>query len=66
MKNLVLGYIQAPDHKKKEVLHLISKILEFTSDELEQASSGSNKTKGWLAGLWKTAPPSEFRQSEVL
>ena len=36
MKNLVLGYLHAPDHKKQEVLSLISKILGFTQEELDQ------------------------------
>lgn len=65
MKNLVLGYVHAADHKKNEVLHLISKILEFTDDELDQAVSGHSKGRGWLAGLWKTTPTSGPPQSEV-
>ena len=36
MKNLVLGYLHAPDRKKQEVLSLISKILGFTQEELDQ------------------------------
>ena len=36
MKNLVLGYLHAPDRKKPEVLGLISKILGFTPEELYQ------------------------------
>ena len=36
VKNLVLGYLHAPDRKKQEVLSLISKILGFTEEELDQ------------------------------
>lgn len=36
VKNLVLGYLHAPNPKKPEVLRLISKILGFTSEELHQ------------------------------
>ena len=36
VKNLVLGYLHAPDRKKTEVLSLISKILDFTQEELDQ------------------------------
>ena len=36
MKNLVVGYVQAPDRKKSEVLNLISKILDFSPSEIQQ------------------------------
>ena len=36
VKNLVLGYVQASDHKKPEVLKLIAKILNFSPHELQQ------------------------------
>ena len=36
MKNLVLGYVQAPDRKKPEVLNLIAKILDFSPSEVNQ------------------------------
>ena len=36
MKNLVMGYVQAPERKKREVLTLIAKILDFSPSEVEQ------------------------------
>lgn len=51
MKNLVIGYVHATKHKKNEVLQLIAKILDFTSEELEQAIGGG--TRGWVTGLWR-------------
>lgn len=36
VKNLVVGYVQASDRKKPEVLNLIAKILDFAPAELEQ------------------------------
>ena len=36
VKNLVVGYVQAPDRKKPEVLNLIAKILDFSPSEVEQ------------------------------
>ena len=36
VKNLVMGYVHASDHKKTEVLQLIGKILDFTPNELDQ------------------------------
>ena len=36
MKNLVVGYIQASDRKKSEVLRVIGRILELTPEELDQ------------------------------
>lgn len=54
MKNLVIGYVHATKQKKTEVLHLIAKILDFTSAELEQAV-GNERHSGWLSGLWNTA-----------
>lgn len=65
MKNLMLGYVQASEHKKPEVLNLIAKILEFTSDELQLAMGGSQSKSGWLGGLWRTTPPSVPLQSEA-
>ena len=39
MKNLVMGYVQAPDRKRAEVLNLIAKILDFSPSELEQVKN---------------------------
>lgn len=39
VKNLVVGYVQASDRKKPEVLNLIAKILDFAPAELEQVYS---------------------------
>ena len=36
VKNLVVGYVQAPDRKKPEVLNLIAKILDFSPSEVQQ------------------------------
>lgn len=36
VKNLIIGYLTAPSHKKNEVLKLITSILEFSLTELEQ------------------------------
>jgi hypothetical protein len=56
VKNLVVGYVQAPDRKKPEVLNLIAKILDFSPSEVEQAQS---RKGGWLSGLWgRPTPPS--------
>lgn len=49
VKNLVLGYLHASDSKKPEVLHLVSKILSVSDDELTQALG---KGGGWFVRLW--------------
>ena len=46
MKNLVLGYLHAPDRKKPEVLSLISKILGFTQEELDQVCVYGERRRG--------------------
>ena len=44
VKNMVLGYVHATNRKKPEVLQLISRILDFSQEELDQVhiSSGSS------------------------
>ena len=63
MKNLVIGYVHAAKHKKTEVLHLIAKILDFTSDELEQAVGGGPQAGGWLGRFWHTPAPNQVRRA---
>ena len=46
VKNLVLGYLHAPDRKKSEVLSLISKILDFTQEELDQVCGSGERRRG--------------------
>ena len=64
---MVLGYVHAPETKKAEVLQLVAKILDFTSDELEQARlCGHDRNKSWLAGFWKRPHAIPPQQSEVI
>ena len=65
VKNLVLGYVHAPSAKKTEVLRLIARILEFSSEELESASGGGGRRSGWLSGLWRGPPPSPSSSADV-
>lgn len=65
MKNLVVGYVHAPESKKPEILQLIAKILDFTPAELKQMIGN---TKGWLGGPRRTthsSPQSEVRNELV-
>ena len=50
IKNLVIGYLTAPNNGKSQILKLISAVLEFTPDEANK--TGVNKSQGgWLGGL---------------
>ena len=43
MKKLILGYVNATEAKKVEVLQVIAKILKFSEHKLERASSVYSK-----------------------
>lgn len=50
IKNLVIGYLTAPNNGKGQILKLISAVLEF--DQAEADRAGVNKSQsGWLGGL---------------
>lgn len=50
IKNLVIGYLTAPNNGKGQILKLISAVLEFSQAEADKA--GVNKSQsGWLGGL---------------
>lgn len=50
IKNLVIGYISAPNNDKPQILKLISKVLQF--DQAESDRVGLNKGgSSWLGGL---------------
>jgi chromosome segregation ATPase len=59
IKNLFLGYFHTPTNKRREVLQLIGKVLNFSQEEMAQASSESSQSRGWLGlgGLLKRTPP---------
>ena len=54
VKNLVMGYFHASEHKKPEVVQLIGKILEFTQEELDQVHMNIGLTAARSA---RPAPP---------
>lgn len=50
IKNLVIGYLTAPNNGKGQILKLLSAVLDFTPAEADK--TGVNKTQsGWLGGL---------------
>lgn len=50
IKNLVIGYLTAPNNGKGQILKLLSAVLDFTPAEADK--TGVNKSQsGWLGGL---------------
>lgn len=47
LKNLLIGYIMAPNNDKQQILKLISSVLDFNQQESDKV--GLNRTNtGWL------------------
>lgn len=50
LKNLLIGYIMAPNNDKQQILKLISSVLDF--NQLETDKVGLNRTHtGWLTSI---------------
>lgn len=50
IKNLIIGYMTAPNNGKGQILKLLSAVLEFSPSEADRV--GVNKNHGgWLGGL---------------
>jgi hypothetical protein len=47
VKNLVVGYMCAPNDKKPDVVPLLAAVLEFNKDDMQRVQQGGNS--GWLA-----------------
>lgn len=50
LKNLLIGYIMAPNNDKQQILKLISSVLDFNQQESDKV--GLNRTNtGWLNSI---------------
>lgn len=50
LKNLLIGYIMAPNNDKQQILKLISSVLDFNQQESDKV--GLNRTnQGWLTSI---------------
>lgn len=50
LKNLLIGYIMAPNNDKQQILKLISSVLDFNQQESDKV--GLNRThSGWLNSI---------------
>lgn len=50
LKNLLIGYIMAPNNDKQQILKLISSVLDFNQPESDKV--GLNRTHtGWLQSI---------------
>lgn len=50
LKNLLIGYIMAPNNDKQQILKLISSVLDFNQQESDKV--GLNRTnQGWLNSI---------------
>lgn len=50
IKNLVIGYMTAPNNGKGQILKLLSAVLDFTPAEADKTGLNKNQS-GWLGGL---------------
>nr|XP_006817036.1 PREDICTED: thyroid receptor-interacting protein 11-like [Saccoglossus kowalevskii] len=57
VKNLFVGYFSTPKGKQGEVLRLISRVLNFTQNEMEKVGLSSGEGS-WLTGWFRKASPS--------
>lgn len=62
IKNLVIGYMTAPNNGKGQILKLLSAVLEFSPVESERV--GVNKSQsGWLGGLLHSNAGGELKRT---
>ena len=52
VKNLVVGYVNADDSKKREVLKVIATVLDFNEDERYKTGLLGQQT-GWLGSIFR-------------
>lgn len=64
IKNLVIGYLTAPNNGKGQILKLLSAVLDFTPAEADK--TGVNKSQsGWLGGLLHSSGGSGGGQADA-
>jgi chromosome segregation ATPase len=59
VKNLLHGYLTAPDRKKGEVLKLIANILGMSEQAISQATRSRSWLSGWFGGPVPQSPTSQ-------
>lgn len=56
LKNLLIGYIMAPNNDKQQILKLISSVLDFNQQESDKVGLNRSNT-GWLTSLVGPSSP---------
>ena len=56
VKNLVVGYVNADNAKKREVLKIIATVLDFNQDEREKTGL-DGQPSGWLTSFFGSSTP---------